>query len=283
VAAVGWTGRWDDLPSVHLTSVVFDALCALGLLVAGRRLGGWPLGVTLLFAWAAYPFTAYALSSNSNDMIVAAFLIWAFVAVTSPLGRGMLLALAAWTKFAPQLALPLWSRYPRAASTPPSPEWEYGSTEQPASGESRARSVRRRVAELGPQERLATYALGLVAGTGLAALVLVGGGSDALRAFWEATFGWQLSRPSPFSVWNWGEYPGFPDLSALQTALKIALLLGALALFFVPRRLDAVRLAALTAALLIGFQLVLTHWFYLYIPWFFPFAAVALFAPSRRT
>ena len=30
--------------------------------------------------------------------------------------------------------------------------------------------------------------------------------------------------------------------------------------------------------LLIGFEIVLTHWFYLYIPWFFPFVAIALFA-----
>jgi hypothetical protein len=38
-------------------------------------------------------------------------------------------------------------------------------------------------------------------------------------------------------------------------------------------------MAALTGALLIGFQLTLTHWFYLYIPWFFPFVALAVLAP----
>ena len=37
--------------------------------------------------------------------------------------------------------------------------------------------------------------------------------------------------------------------------------------------------AALTAAVLIGFELVLTHWFYLHLPWFFPFVALALVAP----
>jgi hypothetical protein len=42
------------------------------------------------------------------------------------------------------------------------------------------------------------------------------------------------------------------------------------------------QLAALTAALLIGFELVLTYWFYTYIPWFFPFAAFALLAPRER-
>jgi hypothetical protein len=38
----------------------------------------------------------------------------------------------------------------------------------------------------------------------------------------------------------------------------------------------------LTGALLIGFELVLTHWFYLYIPWFFPFVAFALLAHGRE-
>jgi hypothetical protein len=41
------------------------------------------------------------------------------------------------------------------------------------------------------------------------------------------------------------------------------------------------QLAALSAALLIGFELTLTHWFYLYLPWFFPFVAFAVFAPAR--
>ena len=46
-----------------------------------------------------------------------------------------------------------------------------------------------------------------------------------------------------------------------------------------PRRRSPLRLAALTGAVLVGFELVLTHWFYLYLPWFFPFVALALIAP----
>ena len=38
-------------------------------------------------------------------------------------------------------------------------------------------------------------------------------------------------------------------------------------------------LRALTAALLAGFELVLTYWLYTYIPWFYGFAAIALLAP----
>ncbi len=61
-----------------------------------------------------------------------------------------------------------------------------------------------------------------------------------------------------------------------------ALLVAAVAVAFVPRRKSPLQLAALTGALLVGFELVLTHWFYLYIPWFFPFAAIALLARPAR-
>jgi hypothetical protein len=59
----------------------------------------------------------------------------------------------------------------------------------------------------------------------------------------------------------------------------VGLVLGALALAWVPRHRSPLRLAALTAAVLVGFELVLTHWFYLYLPWFFPFVALALVGP----
>ncbi len=149
VAITGWTGLWDDLPAAHLTSVVFDALCALGLLFAGRRLAGWRLGVALAFAWAAYPFTAFALESNTNDMIVTAFAIWGFVWATTPVARTALLSLAAWTKFAPLALGPLWLRYPRDPR-PELAEWTYG--EDPGPLPRRGRRERLREALwLGPR------------------------------------------------------------------------------------------------------------------------------------
>jgi hypothetical protein len=57
---------------------------------------------------------------------------------------------------------------------------------------------------------------------------------------------------------------------------------GAVAVYFVPRRKTAFQLAALTGAVLIGFELTLTHWFYLYIPWFLPFVAYAVLAPAEE-
>ena len=151
-------------------------------------------------------------------------------------------------------------------------------------GPERGRACASGSAALGPLERLAAYTLGLVGGTALAALLLGRRRQHApCTRFWHATFDYQLGRQSPFSLWDWGVlYRGFPDLRLLQSVLKALLVAFALLLFVFPRRLDAVRLAALTGALLVGFELTLSHWFYLYIPWFFPFAIVAFCAPSRQ-
>jgi hypothetical protein len=44
----------------------------------------------------------------------------------------------------------------------------------------------------------------------------------------------------------------------------------------VPRRRGLIEVSALGAAVTIALQCCLTHWFYLYIPWFFPLVIVAL-------
>jgi hypothetical protein len=258
-AAVGFDGKWNGgsstwggLPAAHLTSILWDALAVIGLGLLGLRFGGRVLGATLAFAWAAYPFTQYVSSSNSNDAIMPALLIWGLLLVTSAPARGLFVALAAWTKFAALLLLPLWASYPH---------WR------------------------GFGRQKLTYLGGLLLGTALSfwILLLEPNPLHAAHVFWDRTFGWQLSRSSPFSIWDWDQYPGFPDLHRLQTVLKIAVLLGALVVYFVPRRKNVIQLGALTAAILIGFELVLTHWFYLYIPWFFPFVAFAVLAPAVRS
>ena len=50
-----------------------------------------------------------------------------------------------------------------------------------------------------------------------------------------------------------------------------------------PRRKGPVELAALTAALLVAFQLSLTHWFYLYLPWVLPFVVLWLLLAAGPT
>jgi hypothetical protein len=246
---LGYEYKWDDLPAAHFTSLLWDGLALLGMGLLGLRFGGPRLGATLAFAWAAYPFTQYVSSSNSNDSIMPALLIWGLVFVTSHPARGLFVGLAAWTKFAAFLLVPLWASYPKATRWP-----------------------RTQLLFLG----------GFILATAMAfwILLLEPDPLHAAREFWDRTFGWQLSRSSPFSIWDWDEYPGYPDLHVVQTVLKGLLIAAAGVLAFVPRTRNVVQLAALTGALLIGFELVLTHWFYLYIPWFFPFVAFAVLVPA---
>jgi hypothetical protein len=247
--AFGWSGVWDSLPAAHATSILWDVLAIVGLGLVGYRFGGARLGATLAFAWAAWPFTQYASNSNTNDMIQPALLIWGFYFLTSPFLRGVFGALGAWTKLAPLLLIPLWAGYPEARSD-----------------RSRGR-----------------YALGFVVATVLAFFVLFlePNPLHAAHEFVTRTFSYQVNRASPFSLWDWRQYhaKGLPNLHAVQIALEVLLVAGALALGRWPKRRSPVQMAAFTAAVLVGFELVLTHWSYLYLPWFFPFVAFAFLAP----
>jgi hypothetical protein len=251
---LGWSGKWDSLPAAHFTSVFFDLLAMLGLALVGRRFGGLPLAAGLAFAWAAYPFTQCVSNSNTNDTLPPVLLIWGFWFASSPWARGIFAALAGWTKFSALLVAPLWAGYPDALS------------------------IRR------PRPPL-LYAAGFAGATiaAFSVLLLEPDLLHAARVFWDRTLGWQLTRESPFSIWDWGQYhaEGIPDLRLLQLPLIAGVAVGAVAAAFYPRRRSPLQLAALTAALLVGFELVLTHWSYLYLPWFFPFAAFAVLAPSR--
>jgi hypothetical protein len=243
----GWSGKWDDLPAVHFTSILFDVLSMIGLWLVGRRFGGFRLAATLAFAWAAYPFTQYASNSNTNDAIMPCLLIFGFWLASSPVGRGVFGALSGWTKFASLVVAPLWLTYPGRR----------------------------------PSGRfIAGFAAGTLAA--FSVVLLEPSPLHELRVFWDRTVTWQIGRDSPFSLWDWRQYyaRGLPDLKLLQHVLQALLVAGALAAAVVPRRKSPLQLAALTAALLAGFELVLTYWLYTYIPWFFPFAAIALLAPA---
>jgi len=248
----GWSGRWDKLPAAHATAIAFDLLALIGLALLGRRFGGTRLAATLPFAWAAYPFTQYTSSSNTNDAIMPVFLIFGFWLVTSAFARGGFLALAGWAKFGALLLAPLWASY----------------------GESRRFSGK----------GLFAAGFALASAAAFSILLLDPNPAHAARVFWDRTFGWQVGRDSPFSIWGWGQYhaAGIPDLGPFQQVAIVLLVVGAIACYFVPQRKTPFQLAALTAAVLIGFELTLTHWFYLYIPWFFPFVAFVLLAARRR-
>ena len=252
VLAFGWGGRWDDLPAAHATAIGADLLVLLGLVLVGRRLGGARLAAALAFGWAAYPFTAYALLSNTNDALMPLFLVWGFWLASSPSARGIATALAGWTKFAALLLAPLWLTYRSGLRPVP----------------------------------LARFAAGFSAATLLAFSLLLLEPSlwGAVETFWERTLGFQLGRESPFSIWGWGQYhaEGIPDLASAQTVLQVGAIVLAGVVAVLPREKGPLELAALTAAVLLAVELSLTHWFYLYLPWVLQFVLLALLAPRAR-
>ncbi len=253
----GWSGKWDDLPAAHAAAIVFDLLALALMFLIGRRVRGPSLGVALAYGWAAYPFTLFALESNSNDTLVAVFVLAAILAATyrsklAPPARGAIAALAGLTKFAPLALAPLLATHGL---------WQR--TVRTADGTEVVLRARTRVRELASFV-LAFALIGAVAS--IPALT-----HDSLHTIYERTFAYQDDRGSPFSVW--GLYGG---LGSWQEVVQIGAVVLAVALAVIPRRADVVGLAAACAAVVIGVQLGIDHWFYLYIPWFFPLVLVAL-------
>ncbi|HEX6714541.1 MAG TPA: glycosyltransferase 87 family protein [Thermoleophilaceae bacterium] len=221
-------------PAAEAAAIAWELLTVGGLVVLGRKLR---LGWTLALAWTACPFTALALVNSSNDGLVAATLVWALVAVSSPALRGLLGGASAAAKIAPGFVLPVYAR---------------------GTGRLDARRM------------LVCAAAGLVVIAASLIPLLPPGG---LGEFYDATIGFQLHRASPFSIWS-----QHPSLDQLQTVLKAASLALALALALFPRGTRTLaQMAALAAAVLVAAELPLTHWFYLYVPWFLPLYCLALF------
>jgi hypothetical protein len=113
------------------------------------------------------------------------------------------------------------------------------------------------------------------AGIALLAMLPIFWSDESLRLMYDRTVGYQAGRESPFSIW--GRY----DLDGLQTVWRVLSLILAIAVAVVPRRRDLVGLAALSAAILIALQLGVSHWFYLYIVWFFPLLMAAVVGGYR--
>jgi hypothetical protein len=247
----GWSGSWDDLPAAHAAAIVFDLLAVALLVALGLRVRGPTLAAALAYAWVSYPFTLYALESNSNDMLVAVLVLAALLCASSPPARGLFAALAGLTKFAPLALAPLLATH--------------GLRELP----------RRRQATAG------LLFAGAFAAT-IAVVAIPALAHDTLHAIYARTLVYQANRGSPFSLW--GLYGDGSTLHGFQTAVEGAAVGLALLLAVVPRAPGVPALAAACAAVLIALQLGVEHWFYLYIPWFFALVMLAMLGvPARPT
>jgi hypothetical protein len=241
----GWSGHWDSLPAAHAAAIFFDLVTVGALFLLGRRLRGNSLGLTLAYLWAAYPFTLYAMNSNTNDSLVAATVVISLLVISSPPARGAMAAVAGLTKFAPFALAPL---------------------------------LLRGVGERPPREK-SVAAFVLAFGVTVFVLMLPVVLNGDLSYFWHDSFQYQSDRITPFSIWGlWG------GLGGLQHLLQGAVIAFALGVYFLPSRRGLMEVAALGAALLVGLQITLNYWLYPYIVWFYPLVIFALLAahPERN-
>jgi hypothetical protein len=244
----GWSGTWDDLPAAHAASIVFDVLAVALLLALGLRIRGPTLAAALAYAWVSYPFTLYALESNSNDILVAVLLLAALLCASSPPARGVFAAAAGLTKLAPLALAPVLATHG--------------------------------LRELPYRKRPAAFALFIGAFAATAIVVSIPAlPHDTLHEIYQRTFSYQANRGSPFSLW--GLYGQASTVHGAQTVVEVGAVLLALLLAVVPRAPGIPALAAACAAILIALQLGVEHWFYLYIPWFFGLAMLALLGAGR--
>jgi hypothetical protein len=244
VLLFGFSGQWDFLPAAHaLTALAFVA-GTVALFVAGWRLCGPKGAAALVFAWATFPYTLYSTNNNTNDVVVAAVSAIALAAATSPLGRGASVAAGFAVKLYPLILAPLWMMHDGARRRP-----------------------------------IVDFVLGGVGVVLLTFWVLLieGRPLETATLFFERTLAFQDARETPWTIFS-----QVPALGFLQQPLLAAVVLLAFVVAVWPRRRTVRRLAAFSAALVIGFQLTTNYWFYPYVIWFEPFVFLALLTATNE-
>lgn len=230
------TSDWDDPIGALIPNALLVCLCLAGAATAARGVR-WPAVIALL----AFPAALMSSSSGTNDVIIAAALIWAFAWWSRPAASAALVMFAATAKVAPLILLPLWLARLRGAAL--------------------ARAL------------VACAAVAAVTLAGLLAL----GGLDGPKAMAHA-IGFQFARRSELSIWT---ALGLQPLQPLAQALVIALVAGGTVLAWLDRAVatDPRRIAALTTAILAVLQVSANHWAPMYLMWFAPPALIALLGP----
>jgi len=227
---------WDDAIGALVLGAGAAVVCALGMV---RATGGarWPAAIAML----ALPASLMTFSSGTNDVLIAAALIWALAWWSRPAASSALLALAGLAKVAPLVLLPLWLARLRGAA------------------------LLRALA--------ACAAVGALVLAGLLALGGLHGPGDMVHAM-----AFQLDRRSMMSIWT---ALGIEPLQPLMQGAALAIALGGATLVWLDRSVaaDPRRVAGLVAATLGALQLAANHWAPLYLLWLAPPAMVALLGP----
>ncbi len=244
VLIFGFSGEWDFLPAAHGLTIFAFAVGTVALLVAGYRLAGAKGAAALAFAWCVFPYTLYSTNNNTNDVVVAAVSAIGLAAASSPLARGASIAAGFAIKLYPLVLGPLWITHD---------------------------GLRRR-----PVVDFLLGATGVVLMT-FWALFLDNQPVEAVKLFYEKTLAFQDDRETPWTI-----FAQVPELSFLQRPLTALAILLAVLVAFVPRVRTTRRLAALSAAVVIAFQLTTNYWFYPYVTWFEPFVFLSLLLATNE-
>jgi hypothetical protein len=241
--AIPLEGDWRDSDAARTASIAFDLLTVLALLLAGRKLRpgreGTALGVALAYAWATYPYTLFVLRFGFNDALLAALMVGALIAVAHPVRRGMILGLAAATKFVPLALAPLFAR---------------------GLAPFRARSA--------VQFAIAFIVVVIVA---FAPFLPDGGPGEV----YDRTLGYQSSAERCCSVW---EQPPHLDLSWLERPAQVAAAILIVLVAIRPAPVTARQMAARAGAVMAAVVMAAPIFVPSYLVWFSPFAFIALFA-----
>jgi Na+/proline symporter len=212
----------------------------LGLFVAGWRLADPRTGVMAAFAWAANPFTLYSLNMNSNDGLVGALVAWTLAALSLPRVRGLLLALAGFSKAAPFAMLPVFWRLRNRRKT------------------------------------FAGFAIGVL--LMLAMLLLEPSDWKLLWERTVGYQAGRITPMSIWTLGDY--HPGWPHIETAQRVAQIVAAVGVALLALLPRgRRDAAAVAALSGAAILATQLVASYWFYPYVCWWLPAVVLGLLLP----
>ncbi|MDQ4106743.1 MAG: hypothetical protein M3157_06185, partial [Actinomycetota bacterium] len=245
VLIFGFSGNWDFLPAAHAVTIFAFVVGALAMLVAGWRLSGPRLGAAMFLAWSVFPYTVYTTNNNANDVIVAAATAIGLATATSPLARGLTMTAGFALKLYPILLAPLWMLHD---------------------------DVRR-----GPMLKFILGGAAVVIAT-FWVLFLDGDPLGNLKLFYEKTLAFQGTRDTPWTI-----FTQVPELAFLKEPLTATLVLLAFIVAVFPGGKRTVRqLAALSAAVVIAFQLTTNYWFYTYVIWFQPFIFLALLAATNE-
>src|SRR5215211_4622894 len=244
VLIFGFSGHWDYLPAAHAMTIFSFVAGLVAMFITGWKLDGPKGAAALTFAWAAFPYTLYSTNNNTNDVIVAAVAAIGLATAASPIARGASVAAGFAIKLYPFLLGPLWMMHDGAKRRP-----------------------------------IVEFILGAIGVLLLTFWVhlLDGHPLEAARLFYEKTIAFQGARETPWTI-----FAQIPALKFLQQPLLAAVILLAFIVAVWPRRRTMRRLAAFSAAIVIGFQLTTNYWYYPYITWFEPFVFLALLLATNE-